>query len=171
MLAEPAGRRVLLAPSDEVAEFVVDDYTFDQVELGAVAVETGRTAWSVTAPGLSLRFGVGRRSPLGYLLRSQPRVLATSPAWTRVTDPVRRAGAARRTHPGHGRAGPARVLRRHRPAPGHRRWPAPGAAPSSARWPRSSPEPGFGFGSTPERPSVTSIVTTVESDLILVPGA
>ena len=27
---------------------------------------------------------------------------------------------------------------------------------------RVAPEPGFGFGSTPERPSVTSLVTTID---------
>jgi hypothetical protein len=162
MVAEPSGRRVLLAPDGDVADFVATTYTFDQVELGPVDVETWPDAWSVTAPGLSLRFGIGMRQPLGYLLRTQPRVLATSPAWTRITDPVARtvlrgvrtrgkAGQDRREYYG------ATDLHRITGLAGSWRGAELGMlAPVS-------PEPQFGFGSTPRRPSVTSIVTTVES--------
>ncbi len=40
--------------------------------------------------GPGLTFSVGRRAPLGWLLRLVPRRLATSTAWARVTDPVAR---------------------------------------------------------------------------------
>lgn len=90
MLAEPSGNRLLLAPSSEVA-----------------------------APRLTLRFSVGSRAPLGYLLHAVPPRVATAPAWEDVDLGV--------------------------------------LAPVD-------PEPGFGFGSTPRVPSVTTIVTTVETD-------
>ena len=110
---------------------------------------------------LAITFRLGRRPALGWLLRSVPRRLATAPWWARLTDPVARvvlrgvrtrgtAGNERREYYG------ATDLRR--------------ITELSGTWQESelgslapvSPEPGFGFGSTPERPSVTSIVTTID---------
>lgn len=158
MLAEPDGTRVLLAPDERVAAFVAATYAFDRVETGPVSVTHD---WRVAAPGLDLRLVVGSRTPLGRLLRLVPARLATSPGWTRVTDPVARtvlSGVRTRGSAGNGRREfyGATDLRR--------------IASSSGTWRGAdlgslapvSPEPGFGFGSTPVRPSVTSIVTTVE---------
>jgi hypothetical protein len=160
MLAEPSGQRVLLAPSSEVAEFVGSTYSFDRVELGPVSVG-GERRWQVSAPGLSLGFTVGRRALLGRLLHAQPSRLATSPAWTRVTDPVARrvlhgvrtrgtAGGGRREYYG------ATDLHRILDLSGSWQGVALGALAPVA------PDPAFGFGSTPVVPSVTRVVTTVE---------
>ena len=153
---------MLLAPSPEVAEFVSATYTFDRVELGPVTV-VGASSWAVTAPGLSLRFDVGRRTAIGHLLRAQPRRLATAPWWTHVTDPV-----ARIVLPGVRTRGAAREGRReyYGATDLHR------ITAASGTWHDNylgalapvSPDPHFGFGSTPRRPSVTSIVTTVLLD-------
>lgn len=159
MVATASGERVLLAPTREVADFVSATYTFDRVSIEPVSVG-GTAEWSVVSPSLTLRLRVGRRTALGVLLRAQPRALATSPGWTRVTDPVARVvlpGVRTRGSAGGGR-------REFYGATDHRRvlsvaglW--SGEELGSLR--PVHPEPGFGFGSTPRRPSVTSIVTTI----------
>lgn len=161
MLAEPDGARHLLAPSQEVADYVASTYSFDHVRIGHVTAAVTETGWHVEAPDLRLHLAVGSRTAIGRLLRLVPRRLAEAPGWTRVTDPVARrvlrgvrtrgtAGGGRREHYG------ATDLRRVTSLEGTWRGRDLGAlAPVS-------PEPGFGFGSTPERPSVTTVVTTVE---------
>ena len=159
MLAEPDGTRVLLAPDEAVAAFVSSTYRFDRVEIGPVVVTSD---WSVTAPGLALRLGTGPRTPLGRLLRLVPARLATSPAWTRATDPVARAvlsGVRTRGTAGNGRREFYGATDVHRITSLNGSW--QGADLGSLA--PVSPEPGFGFGSTPRTPSVTTIVTTVEA--------
>jgi hypothetical protein len=162
MLAEPDGTRVLLAPDDDVAAFVAGTYRFDQVVLGPVDVQ-GTDSWRVRASGLELTLGVGRRAALGWLLHAVPDRVATAPGWAGLTDPVARvvlrgvrtrgtAGNRRREYYG------ATDLRRINALAGtwHGR--------DLGTLADVSPEPGFGFGSTPARPSVTSLVTTIDVD-------
>ncbi|WP_027862208.1 hypothetical protein [Marmoricola sp. URHB0036] len=159
MLAEPDGTRVLLAPDEQVADFVSSTYRFDRVEIGPVVATSD---WSVTAPGLALRLGTGPRTPLGRLLRLVPARLATSPTWTRATDPVARAvlsGVRTRGTAGNGRREFYGATDVHRITSLTGSW--QGADLGSLA--PVSPEPGFGFGSTPRTPSVTTIVTTVEA--------
>jgi hypothetical protein len=161
MLAQPDGTRVLLAPDEEVAEFVSTTYRFHRVEIGPVSAGVTDGSWVVTAPGLELTFEVGRRSVLGWLLRLVPRRLAIAPAWARLTDPVARVvlrGVRTRGTAGNGRREYYGATDLH------------GITGLRGTWQGAdlgvlapvSPEPGFGFGSTPQRSSVTSIVTTVE---------
>ena len=160
MVATAEGERVLLAPSDEVADYVGSTYSFDRVELGPVSV-TGADEWSVLGPGLALRLRVGRRTPLGWLLRGQPHALATSPGWTRVTDPGSRVvlpGVRTRGTAGGGRREFYGATDVHRVTSLAGTWEGTDLGTISP----VAPEPGFGFGSTPRRPSVTSVVTTVE---------
>ena len=117
MLAEPDGTRVLLAPSQEVADLVATTYHFDRVEIGPVSATDVGHGWRVRGPGLEVSFEVGRRSWLGRLLRLVPRRIATAPAWAIVTDPFAQDPAPRRTHARHGRERAAGVLRSDRPAP------------------------------------------------------
>ena len=160
MVATAEGRRVLLAPSREVADFVAATYSFDEVRIEPFDV-TGDANWQVRSPSLTLVLAVGRRTWLGRLLRLVPRRLGTSPAWCTVTDPVARVvlrGVRTRGSAGGGR-------REYYAATDHRAVVSAsgtfdgvglgGLAPVS-------PEPGFGFSSTPPRPSVTSLVTTVQ---------
>ena len=161
MLAQADGTRILLAPDEGVAELVATTYHFDRVEVGAVAVSGTPASWHVKAPGLDLTFEVGRRTPLGWVLRMVPRRVATSPAWARLTDPVARLllrGVRTRGTAGNDRheSYGATDLRRITHLSGTWRGEPLGALS------RVAPEPGFGFGSTPERPSVTSLVTTID---------
>ena len=86
MLADPAGRRWLLAPSEEVAAYVSATYSFDEVVVTPVVVD----GWSVSAGPLRLTASIGRRTPLGWLLRLVPPRLASAPVFTRLTDPIAR---------------------------------------------------------------------------------
>lgn len=160
MVAEPGGTRVLLAPTCEVAEYVCATYRFDRVDLGPVGVAGDHRHWRVSAPGLALTLDLGRRPALGWLLRCVPRTLAASPGWTRVTDPVSRVvlrGVRTRGSAGGGRHECYGALDLRRVDALSGQW----AGHDLGALAPVAPEPGFGFGSTPELPSVTAIVTTV----------
>jgi hypothetical protein len=160
MLAEPDGTRRLLAPTDEIAGFVSATYRFDDVEVVPVSVADDTTDVTVTAGDLALTYVVGRRTPVGRALRLVPGRVATSPAWSRVTDPVARLalrGVRTRGSAGGGRVESYGATDHHRIDSLHGTWRGHdlgGLAPVL-------PEPGFGFGSTPAASSVTTLVTTV----------
>jgi hypothetical protein len=156
MVETASGHRVLVAPSEEVAEFVASTYVFDEVRVEPVTVD----GWRLDSPSLRLALVLGARTGLGRLLRLVPRRLAESPAWCTVTDPVARV-----------------VLRgvrtRGSAATGRHEW--YGATDAHAVDALTGtfdgvdlgglapvvPPPAFGFSSTPARPSVTAVVTTV----------
>lgn len=161
MVAEADGTRVLLAPDAEVADFVALTYHFDRVVVGAVEATVTADGWRVEAPELRLELDVGRRTPLGRLLRVVPRRVATSPWWSGLTDPVARVvlrGVRTRGSAGHGRREYYGATDLHAVTAVRGTW---RGADLGALAP-VSPEPRFGFGSTPERPSVTAVTTTVE---------
>ena len=158
MLEHPGGHRVLLAPDAELAAFVAATYAFDEVRIVPVTVER---SWTVAAGPLELRFTVGRRGPLGWLLRAVPPGIARNPNWVGLLDgPARLALRGVRTR---GSAGN-----------GRREWygaqdlhPITAAA---ASWDGRDlgaltdvePPVRFGFGSTPRSPSLARITTTVD---------
>jgi hypothetical protein len=161
MVESATGHRVLLAPSAEVADFVAATYTFDEVRREPVQVDVTEDRWTVTTPSLSLELGLGSRTPLGRLLRVVPARLAGSPAWCTVTDPVARlllrgvrtsgsAGGGRREW--YGATDVRAVVRAAGRFDGV----------ELGRVAPVDPPCRFGFGSTPRRPAVTSLVTTVE---------
>lgn len=161
MIEDAAGHRVLLAPSERVRDFVAATYTFDEHVVEPVEVEDTTDGWQVSTPSLSLRLVVGGRTPLGALLGLVPDRVATSPAWCSAVDPVARF-----------------VLRgvRTRGTAGNERREWYGATSVVAvtsiagRWrgvdlgslAPVDPPCRFGFSSTPRRPSVTQVVTTIE---------
>lgn len=162
MVEDASGHRTLLAPSDAVADFVQQTYAFDEVCQTPVSVAVTGAGWDVRAEGhLTAYLRLGRRMPLGWLLRAVPPPLAASPAWATAIDPV-----ARVVMRGVRTRGTARE--------GRREWYGATDLHSvtglEGSW-RGSPlgelapvDPPcrFGFSSTPTRPGVTSVVTTVE---------
>lgn len=162
MVETAAGHRVLLAPRDEVAEFIAATYVFDEVRIEPFEVVVSTGGWSVRSPSLSLDLGVGRRTALGAALRCVPARLAESPAWCALTDPV-----ARVVLRGVRTRGVARA--------GRREWYGATDARTVTSLAGSfdgaglgslapvDPPCRFGFSSTPRRPSVTTVVTTVDS--------
>lgn len=154
------GHRVLLAPSQEIAEFVAATYVFDAVRIEPISVAVAADGWEFRSPSLRLEVTIGRRTPLGWLLRAVPRRLAESPAWCAVTDPV-----ARLLLRGVRTRGTARGGRREWYGATDARAVTAVAgsfdgAPLGTLAP-VDPPCGFGFSSTPRRPSVTEVVTTV----------
>ena len=161
MVETAQGRRVLLAPHREAADFIAATYTFDEVRLEDVEVRAWAARWAVRSPSLALDLRLGRRTPLGVLLRLVPARVATSPAWCALTDPVARfvlRGVRTRGSAGNGR-------REWYGATDTRAVVAASGAFEGADLGAIAPvDPPcrFGFSSTPRRPSLTSVVTTVE---------
>lgn len=163
MLADADGTRHLLAPHREIADYVSATYQFDEVTVGPVRADVsgfGPWVWQVDAPGLDLRLEVGGRTPLGRLLKAVPAHLASAPAFTLATDPVARVamrGVRTRGTAGGGRREFYGATDLHPVTAASGTWHGQdlgGLRPVS-------PEPGFGFSSTPTRPAVTSVVTTI----------
>lgn len=92
MVERADGHRMLLAPSEQVAELVSTTYTFDEVRVEPVAVtdEVRPGHWEFTSPSLALTLEVGARMPLGHLLRLVPAAVSASPAFATAVDPVAR---------------------------------------------------------------------------------
>ncbi|WP_229923420.1 hypothetical protein [Streptomyces candidus] len=161
MVERPDGERLLLAPTEETAEFIRSTYTFDTVLVVPVRVAVQGDTWVVAAGLLDLRFTVGRRGPLGVLLRAVPGGLARRPAWSALIDRPARlflAGVRTRGSAGGGRREwyGARDLR-------------PVVALSATYDGHDlgacapvEPPVRFGFGSVPRRPALTRVTTTVE---------
>lgn len=160
MLEDSAGHRMLIAPDERLAAFITATYTFDAVVVAPVAAERTEDRLQVVAGSLSADVELGDRLLLGHVLRAVPRALGATRGWVAVTDPI-----ARLLMPG--------VRTRGRTAGGRREWYAAhdlrAVAAVRASWQGDDlgdlsdvePPVRFGFGSTPRRPSIASITTTV----------
>jgi hypothetical protein len=162
MVERADGHRMLLAPSDAVAELVSTTYTFDEVRVepfgGGPDATSG--AWVVRSPSLELDLEVGPRTGLGRLLRLVPEPVAASPGFATVADPV-----ARLAMDGVRTRGTARTGRReyYGALDVHAVTGMSGALDGIGLGGLAPVDPPcrFGFSSTPRRPSVTDVVTTI----------
>lgn len=177
MLEEPSGHRVLLAPTEQVADFIAGTYTFDEVRIVPVSVERtrdglpasgrnpARERWAVRAgdepsAGLDVRLDLGGRTSLGWLHALVPDALPSAPAYCVAIDPI-----ARVVVPGVRTAGTARAGRReyygavdqHAVVGAAGTWEGTDLGSLAA----VDPPVRFGFGSTPKHPAVTRITTTI----------
>jgi len=165
MVETPDGHRVLIAPSEQVAEFVDSTYTFDEIRQEPVTVTDTPDGWSVAAASAQVELSIGDRTPIGRLLRLVPGAIGTSPAWCALTDPF-----ARVVLHGVRTRGSAKGGRREYYGATEVR--AVTAARGSfdgidlGRLAEVRPPCTFGFSSVPPAPSVTRLVTTVD----LLPG-
>ena len=161
MVERADGHRILLAPSDEVGDYVRSTYSFDEVRIEPVAVEVDGGVWRVATPSLRLVLTVGGRLPLGWVLRAVPGPVATSPLWSRVVAPV-----APRLVKGVQTVGTALEGRReYYGATDLRAVTSVAGILDGAELGSLAPiDPPcrFGFSSTPPWPSVTTVTTTVE---------
>ena len=162
MVQRSDGHRVLLAPSEQVAEFVGSTYTFDEVRLVEVRAEhpVGPAgSWSLAAGPLTLRAEVGRRPALGLLLAAVPGRLAVAPAWVGLLDTPARllTGLRTRGSAGNGRTEWYGVQDLHTLSGGAASWEG---VPLGALTPVRPPVT-FGFGSVPPGPAVVRVTTTV----------
>jgi len=161
MVEDAAGHRVLLAPDERVREFVAATYAFDEHVIEPVEVTDASGGWQVTTPSLSLGLVIGGRTPLGSLLGLVPARVATSPAWCAVADPVARVvlrGVRTRGTAGGDRREWYGATSVHAVTAIDGTWRGAGLGTLAP----VDPPCRFGFSSTPERPSVTSVVTTIE---------
>ena len=159
MVERPDGLRVLLAPSEAVASYIGGIYGFDEVVTVPVEVTSTVSSLSVAAGPLEASVELGARTALGRLLRSVPRRLATSTTWAAALDPVaRRVRAGVRTRgatPGgeeyYGATDERAVVSVRASWDGEDLGPLAPVVPPVR----------FGFGSSPARPSLVQVVTTV----------
>ena len=168
MVETPEGHRVLLAPSERVATFIEATYAFDEVRIEPIGIDDVAHGWHVRSASLTLDLTIGGTTWLGRLLSLVPRGVAEAPWWCAVTDQVARrvlrgvrtrgetygSYAAGRRLEWYGATGNRAVVRLAGSFEGRD---VGGLA-------RVEPAPRFGFSSTPARPSVTDVVTTVELD-------
>lgn len=159
MVEDASGHRTLIAPRQDVANFVSSTYQFDEVLVEPVHVERG-TAWSLHARSLQVRVTPGRRLWIAPALRLVPSPVRRTESWARVCNPI-----VRRLIPGvqtHGSAGDGRT-----------EWyaarDARTIAEASATWHDEelgalapvSPPVRFGFASAPERPTLTTLTAYI----------
>jgi hypothetical protein len=168
MVETASGHRLLLAPDGDVARFVAATYEFDEIRLEPFTVLTDDRTWRVRSTSLDLRLSLGRRTALGRLLALVPPSVARAPWWCAATDAV-----ARLVLRGVRTRGETGDRREWYGATGNRRIAAVSGefdGVDLGTLAPVTPPPRFGFSSTPARPSVTDLVTTVEldADVVLV---
>lgn len=162
MVEHLGGHRVLLAPTEQVADFVAATYRFDEVLTGPVTTCRRAADWAVSAVPLELSFTVGARTSLGWLLRTLPAPVATARWFASVVDPMARimlTGVRTRGTTSGGSREWYSAYDVHRIDNAHVSW----AGDDLGALTRVEPPVSFGFGSTPARPCVTHLITTVES--------
>lgn len=161
MVESADGQRTLLAPSEEVAEFVTATYTFDHIELGPVASTITADGFTLSAPGLEVSATLGGPAPFDWLLRMVPAPLAAAPVWLRAINPI-----ASRLVPGVQTAGTAGHGRRE--YYGVRRTRLIASATGTFRGADLGgltplePPVHFGFSSAPPTPQLVSVTTTID---------
>lgn len=159
MVEHPDGRRRLIAPTAEIGAFIAGVYGFDEVLLDDVVASRSAGGLRFAAGPLAADVDLGGRDALGRLLRLVPRRVATSVTWARLVDPI-----ARLTMDGVRTSGRTEhaletygATDRHRVVAVHATWEgrALGALADV------TPPVRFGFSSTPRRPSIVAVHTTV----------
>ncbi|GAA2008302.1 hypothetical protein GCM10009818_19940 [Nakamurella flavida] len=161
MIERGDGHRILLAPTQELADFIAATYTFDEVRVTPVRRGLEGRRWDVVAPELAVAFRVGRRAPLGTALQLVPRTLSRTRWWTSAIDPVARvalSGVRTRGTAGGGRREWYSATDLHR------------LEGVSANFDGEDlgeirpvdPPVHFGFGSTPPEPAITRLRTTID---------
>lgn len=162
MVATADERRILLAPDERVAEYVTRTYSFDEVVLAPVTVAEldDGARWEVDAGPLRVGVGIGSRTGVGRLLRAVPGPLARSRTFATVADPVARVvfpGVRTRGSAGHGRREYYGARDQHAVTTLAGTWDDADLGSLAS----VTPPPRFGFSSTPERPCLTRVTTTV----------
>ncbi len=160
MIERPDGHRILLAPTRELADFIAAIYQFHEVRVTPVLRVRDGKKWMVSSDGLALTFDIDGRPPLGWLLLAVPRRLARARWWATVQDPIAKLvmdGVRTRGSAGEGRREWYAALDLHRIRSVSAR--LDGRDLGELR--PVSPPVRFGFGSTPEKPSLVRVLTQI----------
>ncbi|TKV27317.1 hypothetical protein FDK12_11435 [Arthrobacter sp. NamB2] len=159
MAEDGAGRRTLLAPTREVAEYVAATYTFDDVVIVPIA-STLADRLVVEAGDLQVSASIGGTTLLGRLLGVVPARLATHPRWLSLINPVASLlvkGVATAGSAGHGRTEYYGVTSARALTGVNATWRGSDLGPLAP----VSPPVRFGFSSAPPRPQLVSVTTTI----------
>jgi len=160
MIERADGHRILLAPTQELADLIAAAYEFDEVRVTPVLRVRDGKKWMVSTDELALTFDVGGRPPLGWLLTSVPRGLARARWWTTLQDPIARIamdGVRTRGSAGGGRREWYSAMDLHRINSVSARF--DGAELGELQ--PVTPPVRFGFASTPEEPSLVRVLSRV----------
>lgn len=160
MIETSAGVRTLVAPSDDIAQYVAATYTFDEIRIREVHAVRTPDRVTVEAEELSLRLEIGSRTTLGWLLRCVPSPLATSRSFATAIDPIaRRVVRGVRTK---GTAGGGRT-ETYGATDVHRIAAASGELDGVALGTLTDllPPVRFGFSSAPPTPAIVAVTTKV----------
>ncbi|GAB2458609.1 hypothetical protein [Jatrophihabitans fulvus] len=160
MIEHADGRRLLVAPTDEVGRFIADTYGFDEVVVEPTHLTTTPGGRRFDSESLRVEFTTGRRTAVGLALALVPRRIARARWWCRLVDPL-----ARRLRPGvrvigtagHGREERYCGLDEHAITSARVVWHGADLGTLAP----VDPPVRFGFGSTPTRPSVVRVTTFV----------
>lgn len=161
MVETADGQRTLLAPSEQVAEFVSATYTFDRREIGPVAVHHTADGFTVTAPGLEVTGELGGPAPFDWLLRMVPAPLSRAPWWLRGINPVASrlvSGVQTAGSAGNGRREYYGVRRTRRISAVRGRF----GGVDLGGVADLDPPVRFGFSSAPPTPQMVSVTTTID---------
>ena len=161
MIERADGHRVLVAPSDEVGEFVAATYRFDEVRVEQIGLFVDGTTRTFVSESLRVRFEIGPRTPVGRLLKLVPRRLAQARWWCRLIDPLARV--VRRGVRTVGTAGGGRL--EYYCATDEHRVTATRAVLDGAdlgTLAPVAPPVRFGFASTPADPAIVEVTTWID---------
>ena len=160
MVERPDGHRILLAPTQDFADFIAATYEFDEVRVTPVLRVRDGKKWMVSTDDLALTFDLGGRPPLGWVLTAVPRGLARARWWTTLQDPIARVamdGVRTRGSAGGGRREWYSAMDLHRIKSVSARF--DGEELGELR--PVTPSVRFGFASTPEDPSLVRVLSRV----------
>jgi hypothetical protein len=161
MVEHPDGRRVLVAPSVDLADFVGGVYAFHNTVVCDVFTERSPGHLHFSGGPLTADVTIGKRDALGWALRCVPPVPRHECRLGAIGGPSRPRDDARRANiRAHGDR--PRDLRRHRPSPCDR---GAGDVGQPGLGPLADIDPPvrFGFSSTPIRPSIVAVATTIRT--------
>ena len=160
MIERRDGHRILLAPTQELADYIAATYQFDEIRVTPVLRVRDGKKWMVSTDELALTFDVAGRPALGWLLIVLPRRLARARWWATAVDPIARIamdGVRTRGTAGGGRREWYSAQDMHRITSVSAR--LDGEDLGDLR--PVSPPVRFGFASTPEEPSLVRVLTRV----------
>ncbi|GMA30917.1 hypothetical protein [Litorihabitans aurantiacus] len=159
MVSDAAGRRTLVAPSERVATFIAETYSFDDVVIARLRAHRDAHEVAFDGGGLHLRARLGSRDALGRALTLLPRGLATHPGFSRAVSPAARAVAGVRTYgtAGRGRTEAYGATDRRRVLALAASWHGEDLGDLAD----VDPPVRFGFSSTPRASGLTRVTTTV----------
>jgi hypothetical protein len=156
----PGGVRTLLAPTQQVADFVSATYRFDAIRIVPVEAERTAEGLHLVAGPLAAEVAFGRRSATGWLLRAVPGRIARSTTWCTLIDPIARVvmrGVRTRGTAGNGRKEWYGATDQHLVDAVAASWDGEDLGARADVWPPVR----FGFSSTPRTPSVVAVTTTI----------